>query len=156
LIGKGGKDDYGNYLSAVKYTSDGVYSFNQASNSWFNFITFTSTRFILKRGIRFFIGEQSLDDFIINQVNHFLGGKSFEDFLIKTYQEYIVKILELESDGTLRIKGNLVVEGNCDTKGIITACGGFVDSNEQDNENEEPPINVINTQDESNYNKSPP
>ena len=43
------------------------------------------------------------------------------------------------------------MEGNCDTQGIITACGGFVDSNEQDNENEEPPINVINTQDESNY-----
>ena len=26
MIGEGGKDDYGNYLSAVKYTSDGVYS----------------------------------------------------------------------------------------------------------------------------------
>ena len=42
-VGEGGKDDCGNYSSAVKYTSDGVYSFNQASNSWFNFITFTST-----------------------------------------------------------------------------------------------------------------
>ena len=80
LIGEGGKDDYGNYLSAVKYTSDGVYSFNQASNSWFNFITFTSTRFILKRGIRFFIGDQSLDDFIINQVNNFLVAS-----LVKTF-----------------------------------------------------------------------
>ena len=69
LIGEGGKDDYGNYFSAVKYTSDGVDSCNQASNSWFNFITYTSTRFILKRGIRFFIGEQSLDDFIVNQVD---------------------------------------------------------------------------------------
>ena len=157
LIGEGGKDDYGNYLSAVKYTSDGVYSFNQASNSWFNFITFTSTRFILKRGIRFFIGEQSLDDFIINQVNNFLGGKSFEDFLIKHIKNMLSRFFEIESDGTLRIKGNLVVEGNCDTKGIITACGGFVDSNEQDNENEDPPINVIKTQDESDYiNKSPP
>ena len=38
LIGEGGKDDYGNYLSAVKYTSDGVYSFSQANNSGFNFI----------------------------------------------------------------------------------------------------------------------
>ena len=28
LVGECGKDDYGNYLSAVKYTSDGVYSFN--------------------------------------------------------------------------------------------------------------------------------
>jgi hypothetical protein len=120
--------------------------FNQASNSWFNFITFTSTRFILKRGIRFFIGEQSLDDFIVNQVNNFLGGKSFEDFLIKHIKNILSRFFELESDGTLRIKGNLVVEGNCDTKGIITACGGFVDSNEQ--ENEEPPINVINTQPE--------
>ena len=82
-VGEGGKDDYGNYLSAAKYTSDGVYSFAQASNSWFNFITFTSTRFILKRGIRFFIGEQSLDDFIVNQVDNFLGGKSLEDFLTK-------------------------------------------------------------------------
>ena len=80
LIGEGGKDDYGNYLSAVKYTSDGVYSFNQASNSWFNFITFTSTLLILKKGIRFLIGEQSLHDFINNQVNNFLGGKSVEDF----------------------------------------------------------------------------
>ena len=66
------------------------------------------------------------------------------------------RFFELESDGTLRIKGNLTVEGNCDTKGIITTCGGFVDSNEQDNENEDPPINAISTQDESNYNKSPP
>ena len=73
LIGEGGNDDYGNYLSAVKYTSDGVYSFFQASSSWFNFITCTSTRFILKRGIRFFVGEQSLDDSIVNQVNNFLG-----------------------------------------------------------------------------------
>jgi hypothetical protein len=30
LIGEGGKDDYGNYLSAVKYTSDGVYSFQSS------------------------------------------------------------------------------------------------------------------------------
>ena len=66
------------------------------------------------------------------------------------------RLFELESAGTLRIKRNLVVEDNCDTKGIITTCGGFVDSNEQDNENEDPPINVINAQDESNYNKSPP
>ena len=154
LIGEGGKDDYGNYLSAVKYTSDGVYSFNQASNSWFNFITFTSTRFILKRGIRFFIGDQSLDDFIINQVNNFLGGKSFEDFLIKHIKNILSRFFELESDGTLRIKGNLTVEGNCEAKGIITACGGFVDSNEQ--ENEDPLINVINTQDESNDTKPPP
>ena len=66
------------------------------------------------------------------------------------------RFFDIESDGTLRIKGNLTVEGNCDTKGIITACGGSVDSTEQDNEDEDPPINVINTQDESNYNKSPP
>ena len=39
---------------------------------------------------------------------------------------------------------------------MITACGGFVDSNDQDNQNEDHPINVINTQDESNDNKSPP
>lgn len=76
--------------------------------------------------------------------------------MIKHIQNILSRFFEIESDGTLRIKGNLVVEGNCDTKGIITACGGFVDSNEQDNENEEPPINVINTQDESNYSKSPP
>ena len=95
LVGEGGKDDYGNYLSAVKYTSDGVYSFNQASNSWFNFITFTSTRFILKRGIRFFIGEQSLDDFTMNQVNNFLGGKSFEDFLIKPIKTLLSRCFEL-------------------------------------------------------------
>ena len=131
-VGEGGKDDYGNYVSAVKYTSYGVYSFNQASNSWFNFITFTSTRFILKRGIRFFLGEHSLDDFIINQVNNFLDGKSFEDYLIKRIKKILSRFFDLEADGTLRIKGNLVVEGNCEAKGIITACGGFVDSNEQD------------------------
>ena len=33
LIGGGGKDDYGNYISAVKYTSGGVYSSNQANTS---------------------------------------------------------------------------------------------------------------------------
>ena len=71
LIGEGGKDDYGKYLSAVKYTSDGVYSFNQANSSWFKFITFTSTRFILRREIRFLIGGQSLDDFSVNQINNF-------------------------------------------------------------------------------------
>ena len=113
LIGEGGKDDHGNYLSAVKYTSDGVYSFNQASNSWFNFITFTSTRLTLRRGIRFFICEQSLADFIVNQVNNFLDGKSFEDFLIKHIKNIVSRFFELESDGTLRNKGNLVVEGNC-------------------------------------------
>jgi hypothetical protein len=43
LIGEGGKDAYGTYVSAVKYTYYGVYSFNQASNSSFIFITFTST-----------------------------------------------------------------------------------------------------------------
>ena len=78
LVGEGGKDDYGNYVSAVEQTLGALSSCNQASNSWFNFITFTSTRFILRRGIRFFIGEQSSDDFIVNQVNNFLGGKSFE------------------------------------------------------------------------------
>ena len=114
------------------------------------------TRIILKRGIRFFIGEQSLDDFIINQVHNFLDGKSFGDFLIMRIKKMLTRFFDLEADGTLRIKGNLIVEGNCEAKGIITACGGFVDSNEQDNENEDPPINVINTQDESNYNKSPP
>ena len=71
---------------------------------------------------------------------------SHEDFLVKHIKKILFRFFELESDGTLRIKGNLTVEGNCDTKGIITACGGFVDSNEQ--ENEEPPINVINTRPE--------
>ena len=80
LIGEGGEDDYGNYLSAVKYTSDGVYSFNQASNSWFNFITFTSALFILKRGIRFFIGEQSLDAFIVNQVTNIWVASNLKTF----------------------------------------------------------------------------
>jgi len=67
-----------------------------------------------------------LDDFIVNQVNNFLGGKSFEDFLIKHIKNILSRFFELESDGTLRIKRNLIVEGNCDTKGIITACGAFV------------------------------
>ena len=87
-----------------------------------------------------------MDDFIVNQANHVLGGKSFDDFLIKHIKNILSRFAELESGGTLRTKGNLVVEGNCDTKGIITACGGFVDSNER--ENEEPPTNVINTQPE--------
>ena len=68
----------------------------------------------------------------------------------------LTRFFDREADGTLKIKGNLTVEGNCEAKRIITACGGFLDSNEQENENEDPPINVINTQDESNYNKSPP
>ena len=97
-----------------------------------------------------------MGDSILNQVNTFLGGKSFEDLLIKHIKHILSRFFELESGGTLRIQGNLIVEGNCEAKGIITACGGFVDSNEQDNENEDPPINVINTQDESNYNKCPP
>ena len=64
------------------------------------------------------------------------------------------RLFEVDSDRELRMKGNLTVEGSCDSKGMITLCGGSVDSNEQ--ENEDPPINVINTQDDSNDNKSPP
>ena len=61
-----------------------------------------------------------MDDIIVNQVNNFLGGKSCEDFLMKHIKNILSRSFEVETDGTLRIKGNLVVEGDCDTKRMIT------------------------------------
>ena len=115
----------------LKVTPSDIAVSNQpVSEGYTSVLRFTSTRVILNNAFRFFLGSQSLEDFIIDTIKSFLAHwfDCEPDGTVRIKGAVAVESITVDGDANvknLKVERNTTFEGDATASGMITAYGGF-------------------------------